>query len=396
MNLAVGGMPNFDSGEKILTVTTSEHELDVGDRATPTPLDWNNDGLLDIVSGGLDGMIHIYTNCGCHGGVPPLFLASPANGQLAQENGHDLTVPGLRSSPVIEDFDGDGKKDILTGNTDGQILFYKNVGLDSLPMFSGFSLVTSAGTPIDLPGSLRTRPFACHWTGGNSLSPKDARWDLLVGYGDGKVRLYRGTPKAGDRVVLLVNNPVGPGGSVATGLPSGTFGTVVCSGGTDPGFPIFVSCDGYKNGINGVCNPASVIYPDKSGWWMACSQIAFYKPSLPAPIVINIGGNPLTLTPDPNSPGPGFSFSGCASTTVQLKSQSMLSVQVTPASGVGGTWTGTVTPSIAGPRTVTVQVCVQVVNLDVSTLPSDNSVQVATLTIYAVNSKDAAPVSMSN
>ena len=195
-------MPTFDSGIKIITATSTVSDLDVGDRATPTLVDWNNDGRLDLVSGGLDGMIHIYNNCGCEGSVPPRFLTSPPGGLwLAQENGQDLIVPTGRSSPVIMDLDGDGKKDILTGNTNGQILFYKNVGVDSSPMFSGYSLVTSMGTPIDLPGTLRTRPFICHWTGDGRFGPKDTSWDLLVGYGDGKVRLYRGVPnvpKAGD------------------------------------------------------------------------------------------------------------------------------------------------------------------------------------------------------
>jgi hypothetical protein len=183
----------------------------------------------------------------------------------------------------------------------------------------------------------------------------------------------------GDRVILLVTNPVGQGGKMAVGLPSGTLGTVVCCGGSDPNFPIFVSWDGYKSGTNAACTSSVVVYPDQSGLWMACSQIAPYNPSLPGPIIISIGGNQLTLIVDPNAPGPGFSFAGCTSLTLALNFQAQLFVQVTPASGVGGTWTGTVTPNIVGPGTVTVQVCVQVVNLDISTLPANTTVQVASV-----------------
>jgi hypothetical protein len=60
-------------------------------------------------------------------------------------------------------------------------------------VFSGYTLVQSNGQPIDLAGSMRSRPEVCHWTG-----VEDGYWDLLVGYGDGKVRLYRGIPKPGD------------------------------------------------------------------------------------------------------------------------------------------------------------------------------------------------------
>jgi len=96
------------------------------------------------------------------------------------------------------DLDGDGKKDLLTGNTDGQILFYKNDGLDSLPDFTGYVLVQSDGKPIDLAGTPRSRPFVCTWTGDGHFGPKDGYWDLLVGSGDGRIRLYRGIPKPGD------------------------------------------------------------------------------------------------------------------------------------------------------------------------------------------------------
>jgi len=91
------------------------------------------------------------------------------------------------------DLDGDGNKDLLSGNTDGMILFYKNTGTNSLPMFAGYSPVQSLGQPIDLAGSVRSRPSVCCWTG-----DEDGYWDLLIGYGDGKVRLYRGLPKRGD------------------------------------------------------------------------------------------------------------------------------------------------------------------------------------------------------
>jgi len=107
-------------------------------------------------------------------------------------------VPGGRSSPAVADLDGDGLRDLLVGNTYGQLLFYKNIGLESLPIFSGYTPATSAGAPIDLPGSLRSRPSVCHWTGDGHFGPRDGYWDVLVGSGDGKIRLYRGISKVGD------------------------------------------------------------------------------------------------------------------------------------------------------------------------------------------------------
>ena len=199
LNVADANEPAFDAGKVIRVGTNEIWPLDVGARATPTVVDWNGDGMLDIVSGGLDGVIHIYQNCGCGGSIPPRFyFATPDGYPFAQAGGRDLTVPGGRSSPEFMDLDGDGKKDLLTGNTDGLILFYRNIGTESLPEFSPYVPVKSNGVAIDLPDALRTRPALCHWTGDGQFGPKDGYWDLLVGYGDGKVRLYRGLPKAGD------------------------------------------------------------------------------------------------------------------------------------------------------------------------------------------------------
>ncbi len=200
LNIGSDNEPAFDGGTLVKVGDEDAYTLDVGKRATPSLLDWNNDGMLDIVTGALDGMIHVYYNCGCGGSVPPHFYTSPVLGSMVQANGDSLLVPVGRSCPAIFDVDGDGKKDIITGNTEGQILFYKNVSAldtDQWPTFAGYSPVLSSGQPIDLPngpsGGLRSRPAVCHWTGAN-----DGYWDLLVGYGDGKIRLYRGIPKMGD------------------------------------------------------------------------------------------------------------------------------------------------------------------------------------------------------
>ena len=192
LNNGTDSEPVFDAGQ-IIKVGFDEN-LDVGFRATPMLIDWDNDGQTDLVTGAFDGRIHIYLNCGCSGGIPPSFNFSTSSGSFAPEDGWNLVVPSNRSSPVILDLDGDGKKDLLTGNTEGQLLFYQNVGTDDKPGFSGYSLVESNGVAIDLPGMPRSRPFVCYWTGNGFFGPIDNDLDVLIGSGDGKVRLYRGLP----------------------------------------------------------------------------------------------------------------------------------------------------------------------------------------------------------
>jgi hypothetical protein len=189
LNIGTDESPTFDGGTLLkVGQPASKVDIDVGDRATPYVVDWNNDDKKDLVVGALDGKIHIFINEGTD--TAPDFLVK-VFAQLAGPPPSDLAVPGQRSSPAVLDLDGDGKKDLLTGNTNGQILFYRNVNTDDVPLFSNYLLVESNGVPIAIPGSPRTRPFVCDWTG-------DGYLDVLIGVSDGKVHLYQSIPQVGD------------------------------------------------------------------------------------------------------------------------------------------------------------------------------------------------------
>ncbi len=192
LNIGTDASPTFDGGTFLqVGPAGSKVDMDVTSRATPTMPDWNNDGNKDLIVGDLYGNIHVFLNEGTHDA--PDFVSET----YIQEDGANLAVPGIRASPVIYDLDWDGKKDLLTGNTTGELLFYSNVGTDAAPTFSGYVLLDADGVAIDLPGSYRSRPSVCDWTG-------DGLIDVLIGYGDGgsggngKVRLYQGVPLPGD------------------------------------------------------------------------------------------------------------------------------------------------------------------------------------------------------
>jgi hypothetical protein len=186
LNVGSDGEPTFGGGTFVRVGEPGfKTDIDVGSRANLAVVDWNNDGKKDLVVGAYDGMIHLFLNEGSDSS--PDFVTQT----FAQEDGANLVVPGLRSSPGVLDLDYDGKKDLLTGNTEGQLIFYSNAGSDEAPTFSGYSFVEADGVVIDLYGSARSRPFVCDWTG-------DAKWDVLIGADDGKVHLYQGVPVPGD------------------------------------------------------------------------------------------------------------------------------------------------------------------------------------------------------
>jgi hypothetical protein len=161
--------------------------IDVGSRATPEIVDWNEDGRYDLVVGGLDGKVHVFLDTALTG-LPDL-----QSDLVVQDGTGDLAVPSGRSSVAVADLNGDGKKDLLLGNTEGQLVFYANRGADESPQFAGYELLWVNDAVIDLPDTPRSRPFVTDYN-------EDGIADVLMGAADGYVRLYRGTEDAGPGV----------------------------------------------------------------------------------------------------------------------------------------------------------------------------------------------------
>jgi hypothetical protein len=176
LNIGTTGAPVFDEGQYLQAGGVG---LDVGSRATPVFVDWNDDDRRDLVVGGYDGLIHVFINTGAD--TAPVFAAET----LAQTTAGTLQVSSNRASPVLLDFNGSGLPDLIVGNTNGQLVAYINVGSAGSPVFGYFTLITSQASTIDLAGSARSRPAACDWDA-------DGEIDLLVGGSDGRVHLYRG------------------------------------------------------------------------------------------------------------------------------------------------------------------------------------------------------------
>jgi len=180
LNIGTIPAPVFDEGQYLQVGPPGEQaDLDVGYRATPSFVDWNDDDRRDLVVGAYGGRIHLFINEGTD--TAPDFPSET----FAQTTEGELTVPSNRSSPDLTDFNGDGLPDLISGNTNGELVAFTNVGTAAAPLFAYFALITSQDVVIDLDGSARSRPFSCDWN-------LDGHTDLLVGGADGKVRLYMG------------------------------------------------------------------------------------------------------------------------------------------------------------------------------------------------------------
>lgn len=114
--------------------------LKFGALAAPVSVDWDGDGLEDLITGNTAGYLGFIKNLG---GYPvrwaaPVYLA--ADGQVIREQaGPNGSIQGPAeakwgyTNPSVADWDGDGLPDILTNGIWGKILFYKNVGTRTAP-----------------------------------------------------------------------------------------------------------------------------------------------------------------------------------------------------------------------------------------------------------------------
>ncbi|HCN30944.1 MAG TPA: hypothetical protein DIT64_19965 [Verrucomicrobiales bacterium] len=130
---------------------------------TPTAIDWDKDGDLDLIVGDEDGRVAFIENTGAFENKVPLFKEP----RYFQQEAH-LVKFGALATPVGFDWDGDGDVDILCGNTAGYVAFFENLsgpGVEK-PRWAAPKYLEAEGKVI--------RPMA--GTNGSIQGPCEAKW----------------------------------------------------------------------------------------------------------------------------------------------------------------------------------------------------------------------------
>jgi len=178
----------FSSGERLLSnndyltfgrypyFRTFLAKIELAHRAYPRVFDWNGDGKKDLIVGTFEGEVLFLKNTGSN--ESPRHDNEPVGFSL--RNGGRLSVAG-RAAPHITDFNSDDRPDILVGDKNGRVRLFRNTGSQTVFVDNGF--LQSDGRRLQVESD--AAPFMTDWD-------NDGVSDLLVGESSGNVILFQG------------------------------------------------------------------------------------------------------------------------------------------------------------------------------------------------------------
>ena len=153
----------------------------------------------DLIAGG-EGALYCYAFSGAFNaeGHPLYGAAQPVLQEQATLYAGSLAVP------CVTDWNGDGAHDLVVGNSEGRVLFFKNSGTDRAPQFSLGEPVYANGEPIHVqPGYTGIQgPFENRW---GYTCPAVADWN-----GDGLTDLLLSGATARHEVFLNTGTRTAP------------------------------------------------------------------------------------------------------------------------------------------------------------------------------------------
>ncbi|MEZ6135402.1 MAG: exo-alpha-sialidase [Pirellulaceae bacterium] len=177
--------PVYAAGVRLHTANGQPLTMDL-QMITPTAVDWDGDGDLDLIVGDEDGRVALVEHTGEINDAVPVFAAPKYFQQQA-----DTLKFGALATPFVYDWDGDGDEDILCGNTAGQIGWFENLGSTNheLPKWSAPQLLNVR----DANGA--EQPFrVLAGENGSIQGPCEAKWGYTTfsvadwdGDGDGDI-----------------------------------------------------------------------------------------------------------------------------------------------------------------------------------------------------------------
>lgn len=133
------------------------------------PVDWDGDGDFDLVIGNDNGGLFLRRNLG----TAKAFSYSDECEEI-YVNTIPAFVPGGYAFPVMADWDGDGKVDLVSGNKKGEVWWFRNIGKGPEIELADSRMLVGSPTKEGLGRGTHSQVEVCDLDG-------DGDMDLLVG-----------------------------------------------------------------------------------------------------------------------------------------------------------------------------------------------------------------------
>jgi hypothetical protein len=167
--------PNGEFAAGVTLKGRDDKPLNVGSGSAAFAADWNGTGRPDLIVGTVLGEVWLIPN---ESDASKLVFGTP---RRLKAGGEPIKVNG-DAAPVVADWDGDGKPDLIVGAEDGSVVWYRNAGTGGTPELEAARPLVDK-SPIgwghdDKRGprdwGLRVKPCVFDWDG-------DGRPALLLG-----------------------------------------------------------------------------------------------------------------------------------------------------------------------------------------------------------------------
>lgn len=156
--------------------TAGGKPLNVGSASAPFAVDWDGDGKPDLIVGTVSGAVFFVPNVGTR--QKPAF----GDPKALHAGGKPIQIESGDAAPVVADWDGDGKPDLVVGAEDGSVVWFRNEGTAREPRLAAARvLVPPSPSPWAddkargaADWGIRVKPCVVDWDG-------DGLPDLLLG-----------------------------------------------------------------------------------------------------------------------------------------------------------------------------------------------------------------------
>ncbi|MGB3340327.1 MAG: FG-GAP-like repeat-containing protein [bacterium] len=153
-------------------------DIKVNEHSFPFINDWNEDEKKDLIIGEFEGQpfdsgsVRVYPNNNTN--------AEPEFKSYTMIRSGGLPIAHSNSVPNVCDLDGDNVKDLILGNTNGYVYYYRNIGSNAAPLFETEYETLKTINDVFIDSYSNSRIYFVDWTGDGDL-------DMLLGGAEGYV-----------------------------------------------------------------------------------------------------------------------------------------------------------------------------------------------------------------